>query len=85
MNAVLNYFGSPIWFAQISTRGMTLDKLLLPRASTFFALQVMWGSLVSAIAYFGSLKAHNSVNFQPICKILVSKLFHNLRDKVLFP
>ena len=35
----------------ISTRGMIFDKLLLPRGSSkFFALQVMLGSLVSAIA-----------------------------------
>ena len=39
-----------------------------------FAIQVIRGSLVSAIAYFLSLKAHNSVNFRPICKILVSKI-----------
>ena len=32
------------------------------------------GSLVSEIAYFLSLKAHNSLNFQPIRKILVSKI-----------
>ena len=32
------------------------------------------GSLDSAIAYFLSLKARNSVNFQPICKILVPKI-----------
>ena len=31
---------------------MTLDKLLLPRSSGFLALQVIWGSLVSATAYF---------------------------------
>ena len=43
---------SKFWFALISTRGMTLDKLLLPRSSRFLALQVIWGSLVSAIAYF---------------------------------
>ena len=36
-------------FARISTRGMTLGKLLLPQSSKFFALQVIWGSLVSAI------------------------------------
>ena len=28
----LNYFRSPIWFALISTRGVTLDKLQLPRS-----------------------------------------------------
>ena len=55
-------------------RGMTPDKLLLPRPSRFFALQGIWGSLVSVIAYFLFLKARNSVNFQPICKILVSKV-----------
>ena len=66
----------PIWFALISMRGMTLDKLPLPRSSSFlhFALQVILGSLVSAIAYFLSLKARNSVNFQPICKIPVSEI-----------
>ena len=32
------------------------------------------GSLVSAIAYFLSLKACNSVNFEPISMILVSKI-----------
>ena len=37
----------------------------LSRSSMSFALQVIWGSLVSAIAYFLSLKALNSVNFQP--------------------
>ena len=31
----MNYFGSPIWFALISTRGITLDKLLSPRSSNF--------------------------------------------------
>ena len=30
----LNYFRSPIWFALISTRGMTLDKLLSPPPSS---------------------------------------------------
>ena len=65
---------SYIWFALISTRGMTLDKLLLPRSSRFFASQVILGCLVSAIACFLSLKARNSVNFQPIWKILVSKI-----------
>ena len=34
---------------------MTLDKLLLPRYLSFFALQVIWGFLVSAIAYLLSL------------------------------
>ena len=64
-------------------RGMTLDKLLLPQSSRFFALQVILGSLVSALVHFLSLKAHNSVNFQPICKILVSKKsLLNLRDRV---
>ena len=29
------------WFALISARGKTLDKLLLPRSSRFFALQVI--------------------------------------------
>ena len=53
---------------------MTLDKFLLPRSVSFFALQVIWWSLVSAIAYFLSLKAHNSVNAQPICKMLVSRI-----------
>ena len=46
-----------------------------PRSSRFFALQVIWGSLVSAMAYFLSLKARNSVNCNPICKILISKIF----------
>ena len=55
-------------------RSMALDKLHLLRCSRFFALQVIWGSLVPAIAYFLSSKARNSVNFQPICKILVSKI-----------
>ena len=54
--------------------GMTLNSLLLPRYSSFLALQVIWGSLVSAVAYFLSLRARNSMNFQPICKILVSKI-----------
>ena len=45
------------------TRGMALDKLLLYRSSMLFALQVILGSLVAAIAYFLSLKARNSVNF----------------------
>ena len=49
--------------ALISTRGVTLDNLLLPRSSTFFALQVIRGSLVSAVAYFLSLRARNSMNF----------------------
>ena len=40
-----------------------------------FALQVILGPLVSPIAYFLSLQACNSVNFQPICKILNSKDF----------
>ena len=31
----LNCFGSPVWFGPISTRGMTLDKLLLPMSSRF--------------------------------------------------
>ena len=31
-----------MWFALIATRGMTLDKLRLPRSSRFFALQVIW-------------------------------------------
>ena len=39
-----------------------------------FAITVIWGSLVSAIAYFLSLRARNAVNFQPICTILVSKI-----------
>ena len=33
-------------------RGMKLEKLLLPLPSSFFALQVIWGSLASAIVYF---------------------------------
>ena len=56
---------------------MALDKLLLHRSSRFFALQVFSGSLVSAIAYFLSLKARNSVNFQPICKILITSDLQN--------
>ena len=42
---------------------MTLDNLLLPRCLRLFALQVISGSLVSAIAYFLSLKAWNSESF----------------------
>ena len=38
-------------------------------------------SLVSAILYFLSLKARNSVNFQPICKILVSKINLKAQEK----
>ena len=53
---------------------MTLDKLLLPRSFRFYALKVIWGSLVSATAYFFILKGRNSVNSQPICTILVSKV-----------
>ena len=53
---------------------MISDKLFLPQSSRFFALQVIWGPLVSAIAYLLSLKAPKSVNVQPICKILVSKI-----------
>ena len=39
-------------------RGITLDKVLLPWSLTFFALQVSWGPLVSAITYviFASLQ-----------------------------
>ena len=39
-----------------------------------FANQFSGGSLVSAIAYFLSSRVRNSVNFQPICTILVSKI-----------
>ena len=38
-----------------------------------FAFPVILGFLVSAVAHFLSLKARNSVKFQRICKILVSK------------
>ena len=79
------YFRSPIWFALISTRGMTLDKLLLPPSSSFLQYQLPWGSLVSAIAYFLSSRARNSVNFQPTCTILISKIIFYLRNRVIFP
>ena len=72
MIITINYFRSPFLFALISMRGMTFYNLILPPSSRFFALQVIWGSLVSAAAYLLSLKARNSMNFQPICKILVS-------------
>ena len=42
-------------------------------------MQVILGSLVPVVAYLLSLKAHNSMNFQPICKI------SKLRDRVVFP
>ena len=48
----INYFRSPFWFALILTRGMALYNLLLLPSSSFFALQLIWGSLVSAAAYF---------------------------------
>ena len=55
---------------------MRLDNILSPRSQSFFALQVIWGSLVSAVAYLLSLRARNSMNFKPICKILVYKIFN---------
>ena len=76
----INYFKSSFWFALISTRAMTLYNLLLLPSSSFFALQLIWGSLVSAAAYFRSLKAGNAVNFQLICKILASKIDDYAKD-----
>ena len=70
----INYFRSLLWFALISMRGMTLYNSLLPPSSSFFALQVIWWSLVSATTYFKSLKSHNSMNCEPIYKILVPKI-----------
>ena len=43
MIARYNLLQKSYWFALISARGMTLDKLLLPRSSSFFAMQVIWG------------------------------------------
>ena len=74
MIAKIIHFRSRIWFALIATRGMTLDKLLLPPSSSFLQYKQSGGSLVSAIAYFRSSRARSSVNFQPICTILVSKI-----------
>ena len=56
------------------TRGMALHNPLLLRLLSLFALQVIKGSLASAVASFTSLKARNLANFQPICEILVSKI-----------
>ena len=81
----INLSLSPIWFTLIWTRGMTWDNFLLSRFSSFFALHVTWGSLVSAVAYFLSLKARNSMNFQPITRFWSLKSFHNPRDRVIFP
>ena len=75
----LNYFRSPIWFALVSTRGMTLDKLLLPRSSKFFALQVIWGSLVDL------WKLTTQWIFNRFARFWSLKLLHNLRDRVIFP
>ena len=54
---------------------MALDKLLLPRSLRFCALEVIWGSLVSAIAHFLSLKACNSVNLNRFARFWSLKLF----------
>ena len=59
----------------------TLDNLPLLRSSSFFALYVIQGSLVLAVPHFLSLRACDSLNFLPICKILVSKIIENLNDR----
>ena len=47
----INYFRRPFWFSLMSIRSMAMCKLLLPPSSSSIALQVIWGSLVSAAAY----------------------------------
>ena len=58
-----------LMISEIDERYDTMDNLL-PRSSSFFALLLIWGSLVSAVAYFLSLKARISVSFQQIWKDL---------------
>ena len=66
-------------------RGMALDNLFLPQSSSFFALYVIRGSLVSAVAYFSSLNARDTVNFNRFARFWSLELFENLRDRVTFP
>ena len=70
----INYFRRALGFVLLSMRGMTLYNLLLPLSSSFFALQVICGSLVSDAASFSSWKARNSMNSLPISKILVFEI-----------
>ena len=82
----INYFRSPFRFSLISIRGiMTWYKLLLPPSYTFFCITSNLGLSGFSCDIFLSLKARNSMNFQPICKILVSKIISNLRYGVIFP
>ena len=48
----ISYFRSPFWFALILMRCMTLYNLAPLPSSSLFVLQQIWGSLVSAAAYF---------------------------------
>ena len=54
-------------------RVLTLENVLFA-SIFFFSLQVIYGSQVSGFAYFLSLKARDSVNFQTVYKAQVSKI-----------